>query len=127
MGWLPWIDDENVTDPRYGSTWQHLYDDWQWPEDHIRDFLSGDENPWTSDNPNAADNYYTTLLQMIVPGVDQFVQTVQGYKDLLDYMENTGLTWKDIIPGHASRTFRLGGSVYGSLNFVSTNLAKLYR
>lgn len=124
MGWLPFVDDENVSDPRYDGLW-HLYDNMDIP-DPVRDFLASDENPFTGGN-NAANNQYLTWLSMIIPGVDRMIQTVQGYNDLLDYMENTGLTWKDIIPGHAIRTFGLGGSVYGTLNFVSSNLNKLYR
>lgn len=127
MGWLPFIDDENVSDPRYGSTWSHLYEDWQWPEDKIRDFLSGDENPWTGDGSNGANNQYLTWLSMVIPGVDKMIQTVQGYQDLLNYMDTYNLTWKDIIPGHATRAFGLGGSVYGTMNFMSSNIARLYR
>lgn len=121
MGWLPFIDDENVSDPRYDPTWSHLYG-----EDLVRNFLAGDENPWTGGN-NGANNQYLTWLSMVIPGVDKMIQTVQGYQDLLNYMDTYNLTWKDIIPGHAIRTFGLGGSVSGTLNYMSSNIARLYR
>lgn len=122
MGWLPFVDDENTYDPR----WSHLYDDWEWPEDKIREFLASDENPWTG-GENGANNQYITWLSMVIPGVSQMIKTVQGYQDLLNYMDTYHLTWKDIIPGHVVNTFNLGTSAYGALNYMSSNIAKLYR
>lgn len=125
MGWLPFVDDENTTDPRYDSTWSYLYDDIEF-HDQVRDFLSGDENPWTGGD-NGANNQYITWLSMIIPGVDRMIKTVQGYQDLLNYMDTYHLTWKDIIPGHVINTFNLGGSAYGALNYMSSNISRLYR
>lgn len=122
-----WPFDDGWVDPRYDSTFSYLYDDWHLPPDQIRDFLSSDENPWAGTEPNGANNQYLTWLSMVIPGVDRMIQTVQGYQDLLNYMDTYNLTWKDIIPGHATRTFGLGGSAYGTLNYMSSNIARLYK
>lgn len=128
---FPFMSDPNVSDPRYDSTWKHLYDDWKWPEDKIRDFLADPEqNPWTGDANNAANNEYLFYLSLI-PGVSEAVRMADNVNKFFDYMENTGLTWEDIIyPGSAASRFGLAGGAgvgFDTLNWTSSNLERLYR
>lgn len=111
MGWLPWIDDPDVTDPRYDETWAHLYDDF------------GDKILW--------DNI--TYKQMAfflsgLPVVGDIGIMADSFRSFNDYMKNTGLTWDDVMyPWLTGRRFGVGSSGYHALNFVSSNLNKLYR
>lgn len=111
MGWLPWIDDDNVSDPRYDSTWSHLYDD-------LGDKLLLDN---------------TTYKQLAfflsgLPFVGDIGYMADSFRSFNDYMKNAGLTWNDVMyPWIAGRRFGASQSAYGALNFVSTNIRKLYR
>lgn len=111
MGWLPWIDDENVSDPRYDETWQHLYDDF------------GDEILWDNTTYKQLAFFMSSL-----PFVGDIGYMADSFRSFNDYMKNTGMTWDDVMyPWIAGRRFGVSHSAYGAVNFVSRNLSKLYR
>lgn len=111
MGWLPFVDDDNVSDPRWDETWQHLYDQF------------GDKLLW--------DN--TTYKQLAfflssMPFVGDIGVMADSYRSFQDYMRNNNLTWDDVMyPWLAGRRFGVSSSAFGALNFVSSNLKSLYR
>lgn len=100
--------------PYYG-TWKDLYDNAGAgvPEERRSEYL----------------NQAAFILSM-VPIVGDIGVIADSYRSFNDYMKNTGLTWADIAyPWLAGNRYGGGSvkSVYGSLNFVSNNLTRLYR
>ena len=60
-----------------------------------------------------------------VPIVGDVIRAVNGYRQIEDYLENTGLSWSDIeYPGTGIAGMSSVGSV---MNFVSSNIERLYR
>lgn len=82
---------------------------------------------WTFDQ--ASYNQLAFWLSQL-PVVGDIGVMADSFRSFEDYMKNRGLTWDDIVyPWMAGRRYSGGSfqSVYGSLNFVSSNLNKLYR
>lgn len=114
MGWLPFVDDEDVVDPRYSPEFSYLYDDY-W-EKFGADIFQSDQ--------------WKQLMFAIsgLPVVGDIAVMADSFRSFNDYMSNTGLTWADIVyPALTGRKFGTSHSAYGALNFVSSNIGKLYR
>lgn len=60
-----------------------------------------------------------------VPIFGDFVKMRDNFNYIMDYMKNYGLDWSDMR--YPSKVTGSGSSPFGSLNFVSSNLKKLYR
>lgn len=113
--WLPFVDDENVVDPRWSDTFRYLYDNVTW-DDFGRKMFDTDE--WKQ----------AMFFVSGLPVVGDIAVMADSFRSFNDYMENTGLTWSDIVyPALTGRKFGTSRSAYGALNFVSSNIGKLYR
>lgn len=111
MSWLPWIDDDNVSDPRYDPSWSYLYDDFV-------------------DNVFWENTTYKQLAFFLssMPFVGDIGVMADSYRSFQDYMKNNNLTWNDIMyPWLAGRKFGVSSSGFGALNYVSSNIRQLYR
>lgn len=112
--WLPFVDDENVVDPRYSPEFSYLYDDF-W--ENFGSGIFGSE-------------YWKQAMFFVssLPVVGDIAVMADSYRSFQDYMENTGLGWSDILyPALTGRKFGVSSSALGALNFVSHNITKLYR
>lgn len=59
------------------------------------------------------------------PVVGWMTKLIDNVGWIKDYMENTGIDWSDMkYPTHVRGA---GSGVYGTMNFVSSNIARLYR
>lgn len=111
---MDWLDFFPKPSPYYGI-WKQIYDmaDMGVPEEKKDEFL----------------NQSAFFLSML-PVIGDIGYMADSFRSFNDYMKNYGLEWSDIVyPWMAGRKYG-GGSVrsmYGSLNFVSANLTKLYR
>lgn len=86
-------------------------------------------DPGTWINDDGAWNYLAFQLSKL-PVVGDIGYMADSTRSFMDYMKNNGLTWADITyPWMAGRQYGGGTvqSLYGSVNFVSSNLRKLYR
>lgn len=57
------------------------------------------------------------------PGVGAFIKFSDNVQYWTDYFKNTGKSWADVL--YPSRTMS-GSSIYAPLNFVSSNITRLY-
>lgn len=112
--WLPFVDDENVVDPRYSPEFSYLYDDF-----------------WEKFGSDIFGSEYWKQAMFFVSGlpvVGDIAVMADSFRSFQDYMKNTGLTWGDIMyPALTGRKFGVSHSAYGALNFVSSNIDRLYR
>lgn len=62
-----------------------------------------------------------------IPVIGDFIRAYDTQRYLDDYMRNTGLTWADVR--YPTRLFSAGygGAIGGSVNFVSSNIKRLYK
>lgn len=110
---MDWLDFFPKPSPYYGI-WQQIYEQagMSVPEEKKDEFL----------------NESAFFLSML-PIVGDIGYMADSFRSFNDYMKNSGLTWADITyPWMAGRRFSGGTvqSMYGSLNFVSSNIGKLY-
>lgn len=113
--WLPFVDDQDTVDPRWSETFQYLYDNVTW-DDFGRQMFDSDE--WKK----------AMFFISGLPVVGDIAVMADSYRSFQDYMKNSGLTWSDILyPALTGRKYGVSSSAYGALNFVSSNLNRLYR
>lgn len=60
-----------------------------------------------------------------LPGYGDWVRARDNFNYITDYLRNNGMSWSDML--YPSRVTGSGSSPYGSLNFYSSNIKKLYQ
>lgn len=97
---------------------------------HLQDALhslygSGRPSPEIAER-QAMMQYRAQALLAGFPVVGGFIRARDNWNYMYDYMTNRGLSWSDI--SYPTRTIAgVDSSIGGSLNFVSKNIARLYR
>lgn len=107
MGWLPFVDDDDVWMPHYDP---NLWEDIDWNSE----FDAG----------------YKKLAFMLsgLPVVGDIGYMADKFRSFEDYMRNYNLTWNDIVyPWMAGRSAGVSSAGFGVLNYMSRNLEKFYR
>lgn len=113
--WLPFLEDEDVVDPRWSENFRYLYEGVTW-DDFGRKMFDSDD--WKK----------AMFFISGLPVVGDIAVMADSFRSFNDYMENTGLGWGDILyPALTGRKFGVSSSALGALNYVSHNITKLYR
>lgn len=71
---------------------------------------------------------YNTRIRMFIGGVPvlgDFERAYDNYRYYDDYLRNRGMSWNDVK--YPTRLNAGLGNAYGTLNFVSKNIMRLYR
>lgn len=113
--WFPFMEDDDVQDPRWSPEWSHLYD-----QIDVSDFGYDIFN----------NDYWKQAMFFVsgLPVVGDIAVMADSFRSFQDYMKNTGLDWSDIVyPALTGRRFGTSRSAYGALNYVSSNINRLYR
>lgn len=104
------------------------YDSWNPQRDPTLDFVldlmtSGPPPPSASASPDQIKQFEYMFANLPVYG--DWLRARDNFNYISDYLRNNDMNWSDIL--YPSRVTGSGSSPYGSLNFVSSNLKKLYR
>lgn len=78
---------------------------------------------WFTDYPTSEDQYRQQSFLAGLPIIGSYYSSRDNTQYLSDYMRNTGLDWSDLK--YPSRTVGWGNS--GQINFLSSNVKKLYK
>lgn len=87
-------------------------------------------SPWSGllKRPESRKEYYTqSFLGAVFPPLGKFYSARDSMAYMDDYMSNRGIDWSDVK--YPSRTvgWSVGNDAFSAVNYVSSNLHRLYR